>query len=215
MVHLKITSHVTSTTHALRIAKRRRTTATSSSLQRATSKQAKSSPSTTATSTSTNSSVLSDVNVPVVSRATDEDAGEKYQCTAKDDLHYREPEAQFEKVIADVADRDQFYSDDEVGKIESGIEIWNKKGERVEDATYKRHTSYDRAANGRVAAAGVFACVRESFCESHAYCRAYRGGSAHEEGNARVATREGSRKKRSKCRYGAVYKTYEGRLDDF
>ena len=67
-------------------------------------------------------------------RASDEDAGQEDQSAAEDDLCDGEPEAQFEKVVADVADRDEFNADHEVGKVECGIEVRKEKGERVENA---------------------------------------------------------------------------------
>src|SRR3989304_4734720 len=116
-------SRAMSIIRARRIVKEKSAMVVFSSMPRETYASAKKSRSIMATSTSTNLSARSVASARVALCAPDEDAGEKYQDAAEYYLRDRKPEAQFEKMIADVADRDQLQTDDNICKVERHGEV--------------------------------------------------------------------------------------------
>src|ERR1700733_2229083 len=121
---------------------------------------------------------------------TDEDAGGKDQATPNDDLQAGERKAGLEVAMADKGDDHQFDTDDAVGPGESGVDIRNKKRQRVKKAADEGHQTCDNAAKDGIAATGQLAVVGEPFREGHRDTRANRGGRADEEDRSRVVSRK-------------------------
>lgn len=149
------------------------------------------------------------------SGAANKDASEKDECAAKDDLGDREPKAQLEIAIANVADRDKLECNDHVREVERCREVRNKEGERVENTAEEGGDTDDATADRRVPAPRMLARVGEPLCKCHRDASADRRCGTDEEGDVSAAARECCRKERGKGRNGAVNESDKGGLYDF
>ena len=148
------------------------------------------------------------------SRAPDQDSGDEHQHAPDDHLESRGENWRIHVVLANPGDGREFHRDHRNGRQESDMEARDEEGQRVTDASERRHQAAHDASNPRVATSGERTIVGERFGESHADAGADRGGESDGECVVAAVSGEGRGENRLKRGDRAIHQTCEPRLDN-